>query len=188
MAGIMQRAMRPQEEQAPTEVPAERPAQQQPAQPGQGGAPSPQDQEAYDRLVASSMKILYDDPTHQGILKTLQAGAKNPEQVLAQVVVMIVTELDRKAGGKIPKNIILPAAEEIIAMIAELAAKAGFFQADEKMIQRALAAAVSQFAEHYKAGRGEVESMLQRVGAKREAPPDMMQGAQAQGVMPQGGM
>ena len=154
----------------------------------QTNAADPQSQTAYDQVVSAAMKVLYDDKMTEQIVAMLKAGADKPEAILAQVVVMIVTELDRKANGQIPKNVIVPASEEIIALVAELAEKSGAFTADPKMIERALAQAMQMFKEHYKSDPGEVESMMQRLGASKEQMPDMGMQGDSQGGMQAGMM
>ena len=173
MAGLLQQEM-PQEgmrgpqEEMQGEMPEE-PQQRQPA--------SQLDQENKDRLVAACMKALYDEKMNQNIMQILKAGAKNPEQTLAQVVVMLISAMDQKAGGKIPRNIILPAAEEVMALVGELAQKAGYFQVDDDMLGRALAAAIAQFAKKYGAKQEEVQGMMQQLGAQKDQPPSFAKGA-----------
>ena len=179
MPGILQQNMQAEQEpEMPMEQEPEMQGEQEPET--KGNAPSPQSQEAYDRVVAAGMKVLYEDPTHAKIMQMLKAGSDSPEQTLAQVVVLIVSQLDAKAGGKIPRNVIIPAASELIALVAELAQKAGFFQVDDKMIQRALAIAMKQFMQKYGGGKQNVQAMMQRMGAKPDMNPMQAEQPQAQ--------
>lgn len=155
MAGILQKRMQP--DQAPYQNPQEQePEQTGETEPesagesepeGQREQASPQEQEAYDRVVAAGMKVMYDKNLHAKIMQMLQAGADNPPQALAQVVALIITQLGAKAKGQIPPGVILPAAEELMALAAEDAQKAGFFKADDELIKQGMVLVIKQLTQ-----------------------------------------
>ena len=141
---------------------------------------TPEEQQAKDQVVAAGMQILYDKKRSAAILEMLKAGAgdeSRAEQALAQVVVLLIRSLDQKAQGSIPRNIILPAAGELIALVAEFAEKAGLFQADEPLIAKSLARVMDQFAKLYGVKPQEVQAMLEQIGASKDNPPEWVAGS-----------
>lgn len=124
---------------------AAQPTNQQPAQPG-GGQPTPQEQQQYEKLILAGMKMLYSEQTHQGIMKMLSDGRSNPPKALADVVTLVMVQLAKKANNKIPPVIVLPAAAELLGLVAELAHTAKLFQVDERIINAALQQIVANLA------------------------------------------
>ena len=170
MAGLLQQEMpqgeetlEPQAEPQPEQDETQEPQQRQPA--------SQQDQDNKDNVVAACMNAFFDEKLNKHFRQILKAGAKNPEQTLAQVVVMLISGMDKKSGGKIPRNIILPAAEDVITLIAKFAQKYGYFQTDDDIRGRALASAIAQFAKKYGVKQQEVQGMMQQLGAQKDQPP-----------------
>lgn len=121
---------------------------------------SPEEQDAYDRVVSAGMHILYDDQTHDGVMKMLQAGEKNPAQAMANVVTMMVTQLDEKSGGKIPEDIILPVTEEFLPMVAELADKAKIFTPDDRTMNLAMQQTVQMLGEQYGMNEADIKEAI----------------------------
>jgi hypothetical protein len=69
--------------------------------------------------------ILYDDKSNQAILKNLQGGAEDPYRVVAQTAFMLVVDLDKRSGGKLPEEDLVPAAITIMNEIALIATMSG---------------------------------------------------------------
>ena len=121
--------------------------------PQQGQQPTDKEQENYKKVVLAGLKILYSDETHQGVMKLLQSAAdEGPAVAIASVAAMVITQLDDKAGGKIPEDVILPAAAEILTEVARLASAAGVFEVDESVIKEAMTQLTQVLAMKYSGG------------------------------------
>lgn len=126
-----------------------------------GEALTPEEQDAYKRAVLSGAEVLYSDETGPRIVEMLKAGAGNPAQVLAQVAALLITQLDEKSGMKIPEAVLLPAAMEIMALVAELAEKAGIFQVDEKTFTVAVQQMLVQVGDRYGVSEEEIRALIE---------------------------
>lgn len=121
--------------------PQERPIQGD--QTPQGGQATSEEQDAKDRVVMAAMEMIYNDQADpqsgktgsDGVVGMLQAGAEVPSATLPGVAAQIIMFLDEQSGWKIPDSVILPAAAEIMALLAELGEKSGAFQVDDQMVQ-----------------------------------------------------
>jgi len=133
----------------------------QPAESQSGGETvTPEEQQNYEKLVLASLKVLYSEQTHQGIVKMLQSG--DPAESIANVVTTIILQLDKKSGGKIPEEIILPAAAELVDEVAQLAGKIGI-QVDERVTGQAMQRMVMGLAEEYGVTPEEVQEIMQAI-------------------------
>lgn len=137
------------------------PAQSAPPDDQGGEQASPEEQAAYEKFVLAAGKVLYSQGTHESIMKMLQQG--DPAEAMAQAVTLIVTQLDKKSGGKVPDSIILPAAAEILGLVAELAEKAKLFTADDRLLARAAQIMVLHLAEQYGVNPKDAQALLQSV-------------------------
>ena len=127
-------------------------AQPQP-QPGQAdqqqNQAAPEEQDAYERVVLAGMKILYGDGTHESIMKLLDKNKGNPANAMAEATAMIITQIDHKAAGKVPRQVILQAGIELLAMVGELAEKSNKFEADEGIIKEAGEMVIHKLSKHF---------------------------------------
>lgn len=114
----------------------------------QGEQASPASQAAYEKVVLAGMKVIFDDKSNQQVLQTLQQGDR-PDTALANVTVSIITELDRQSQGKIPEDVIIPAAMEILSELGDVAQKAGLFEVDDSTMTGAAQQTVMKLLEQY---------------------------------------
>ena len=140
---------------------ANEPGQEAPVEQG-GDQPTQQEQDHYDRVVLASMKILYSDQTHQGVMNMLKSGGQ-PDEAIANTVSMILLELDKKSGGKIPQEVILPAAAELVQLAAELGDKAGVFKTDERTMALAMQRTIAKVGEKYGIDPADVQALLSSI-------------------------
>jgi len=92
------------------------------------GEPSnvtPEEQESYDKVVMAAETIIFDGEQSGRLVKMLQGGAGNPGEAIGDVTVMLITQMDEQAGGKIPEEVVIPAAFEIMSDVIELGEAAG---------------------------------------------------------------
>jgi hypothetical protein len=108
------------------------------------------------------MRILYGDETHASIMKMLQTGA-GPAKALAEVVSMILIQIDKKSGGKMPKQVVLPAAKEILSEAAQLMTRAGIAQVDEAVASQAAQIIVAKIVKHYGGKPKNIQKFMSRI-------------------------
>lgn len=106
------------------------------------------------------MKVIYDKSTHDGIMTMLKSGA-SPADALAHTASVIVTELDRQSGNKMPDTVILPAASEILGELVHLSTQAKIFNGDQKVVMVAMQKMVMNLGAHYNASPDDIKSLLQ---------------------------
>lgn len=156
--GIIDQQMQPPQPAAPAAQGAPEAAPEAAPQ-GGGGEATPQEQEAYERVVMAGMKVLYDESTHPAVMKML-AGGEAPEKDISDTVVMVMLQLDKKSGGKIPQVVIIPAAVELTSLAAELGTQAGIFQADDRIVARAVQMVMIGLGQEYGVDPAEVQEVI----------------------------
>ena len=120
----------------------------QPAGATQGNIP-PQAQQGIRKLIMAGMKALYDQQVSQGIVAILQQGADSPAEALADAVVKIIVGIFEKAGGKIPKGYLIPAAQNLLKAVADFASRLNIFQIDKQIAMQAAQLVVEKIVEAF---------------------------------------
>lgn len=153
-------------EQSPVANPNAAPVQEEAETVG-GEAPGSQnasmeDQDAYDRFAMAGLKILYENKKASGaVVKKLKVDAKEPAKALADTVAMIIIQLDQQSGGKMPEDIILPVATELLEQTAELADSLKLFPVDEAVLNHAGQLMVVTLGEEYGADQEEMTAYME---------------------------
>lgn len=111
--------------------------------------PTPEEQDAYARVVLAGSEILFGEKTHQSIVAMLKNQASNPAKALAEVAVLLVKQIDEKSGGTVPETVILAPAAEFIEQAGTIAVEAGLFPVDEAVLNRAVQIALEELAVEY---------------------------------------
>jgi hypothetical protein len=138
-------------------VPAAAPESAAPASSGV----DPQMQEAYDKVVMAGMKILFENKkTSKGIVSRLKADKDKPAKALSDTAAILMIQLDQQAGGKIPEEVILPAAIELLEQTSELADSLGLFPIDDAVLNRAGQLMVANLAEQYGTTPEDIQEMM----------------------------
>lgn len=112
---------------------AQQPPSQQPATPPQSAqqapkqAAAPVDPTAYKRVILAATKYIYDPASMKNILNMIRK-AKMPEIGLSQATALIMSKMVEASKGALPQSVRIPAAKGIMALIAELAEKAGIIK------------------------------------------------------------
>ncbi len=153
MAGIIEQAAGGQAPgQPPEQPPVDRDALGTTAE-GVPGAEEPtgEEQDAYDRIMAAAMTILYDDQTHQGIVQQMALRPDEPELAMAEAVIMVLTQIDERSNGTAPVEWLFVAVGEVAEQITDIAAAAGVFSEpiDEAMANRVAQEAMAQMGAEY---------------------------------------
>ncbi len=132
----------------------------------------------YEKIVLAASEILYDEKSSRGVTKMLKAG-DDPARSIANVTVMIMTQLDEKSGGTIPEEVILPAATEVVELVAELGVAQKIFEVDEAMVNRAAQLMVVSMADEYNVEMEDIQGMMAGVDPTKFEPMRKQQDAYA---------
>lgn len=126
-----------------------------------------EDQDSYDRFAMAGLKIIYENKQSNGALvKKLKLDAKQPAKALADTVSMLVIQLDQKSGGKMPEDVILPVATELLEQMSELADSLKLFPVDEAVMNHAGQLMVTTLGEEYGADQEEIEAYMASLDPK----------------------
>lgn len=110
---------------------------------------TPEEQQAYNEFVGNAYKILYSEKTFPEFIARLRKAAEqDPVEGLSSVTVMAiirVQESARRNGKMIDPVVVFHAGSEILAAIADTAAKAGIHEYDEKEIEAASLRAMDKY-------------------------------------------
>ena len=120
---------------------------------------SPEEQQAYDQVILSAGKVLYEDETYPQVEKMLQS-APSPAEGISAVSVMVLNGLDEKSGGKLPDEVLLPALGGIVELVAELADAKQIFPVDEAVMNRAGQIAFSEIMSDFDITDEEVKMFM----------------------------
>lgn len=159
---LVQDAMQKTPQQAPQEAPqeeAQAAPQEESAEFGQEA--TPEEQQAYEKVILAASEVLYDPKTSPKVIQMLQAGAEQPDKAIANAAVLVMTQLDDQSGGTIPEEVILPAATEVAELVAELGQKQGIFQVDDAVLKKAGHAMLMSLAEQYEIDPAELQPLLE---------------------------
>ncbi len=123
---------------------------------------SPQQQQAYDRLVLAGMKILYDPHTNGPIMQMLNAGKIAPGQTVGRVVVLLIEQMDKVSKNTIPTEVVLPAASELLMDVGHLAQTAGIFQFGLPVAFKAMQVMVIALAQYFGVSLGAIQGLVKQ--------------------------
>ena len=111
-------------------MPRQAPAQA--AQPAQAGG----DEIARKRVILAATKIIYEPATMKNLLDLIRK-ARSPEAGLAQATMLVMAKLAEASKNQIPQAVRTPAAKAVMALIAELAEKAGVIKNASRSVKAA---------------------------------------------------
>ena len=163
--GLIDQNMKPPAAPAPQ---AGAPAEPQPPAEGEegGAAATPQEQDAYERVVLAGLQVLYAEQTHAQIMNMLKGG-EAPEKDISDTVALIMSQLDKQSGGKIPQVVIIPAAVELVSATAELGEQAGIFQADQRVLARAVQMVIINLCNEYGVDPAEIQEIMKSLDPQK---------------------
>jgi len=124
----------PQGQQAPDD-------DEVPGGPDWNQEPTPEEQDAYERIEVASTTILHEKATQGPIIEQLKAGVDDPAQILAQVAMMVYAQIDEKitgSGGSIPEDVKMSSLFQILDNTAELAEITKTFPVDDQVRDQAI--------------------------------------------------
>lgn len=138
------------------------PEQEAPAQGGEGSVTEAEQQE-YEQVVLAATEVLHDDQTNPGIMNMLKAQQDDPAAAMSDVVTTVMLQLDEQSGGQIPEDVILPASEEVLVMVAELAHAAKLFTPDQRSLNLAMQQTITKLGEHYGISPEDVQELIDQM-------------------------
>lgn len=100
----------------------------------------PQMREAYDKLVAAGMKIMFDKSTHKFMKQQMAAEGDMPTK-LADGISSLMVMMLKNSKGAFPQQLIIPAGIELMLHAADFAAQGG----GERITADDMGAAIQQF-------------------------------------------
>ena len=168
MPGIIQNAQAQPASQVPGQDPASPPGGVQESGEINDQEVSPQEQEQYERIVGAASKILYDEKMSNQIVEALKGAGGDPSGVIANLAGSVIDELGKQAKGKLPVDLILPATNEILELIGEIAESANLFQYDEAMHAKASQKAIEMIAPRFGASDEDIQEFMGSMGPEAE--------------------
>jgi excinuclease UvrABC nuclease subunit len=91
-------------------------------------------QDDYEKTVAAALSVLTESSDQ--VVQMLQQQ-EDPATALGETTALLIANIDEQSGGQIPEDVILPAAEEVLGNISELAEQAQVFEITEEVVQKA---------------------------------------------------
>lgn len=124
------------------------------------------DNEALNKIIMAGQRLLYDPKTFPIFKEGI--SAKQPlSNILAIQTAGLIKMIDKKAGGKLPKHVVVPAAVTLLAEIAKFMNDAGLAEPTEEEVKLGLKKMLDIVGEIYspaiqsqpgvEPGQGEVE-------------------------------
>ena len=142
-----------------------RPPMQAPQQQGAPGAPGAQgspdeSNPAYQQALQLAYQTLYGNGAAKDVAKAMKS-AQNPVDALAHTAYEMVSVIDERTGGKVPPEMLVPLAAEILGEVGDIANAAGV-----KIGGPEIAAAMQQMLLRYVTEQGLDPSKLQQAMAQ----------------------
>ncbi len=143
---------------------AQQAAPQMGAQPAEGDAPSPEEQEWYDGVQKAAGEILFkNEKSSAQVVQMIDPN--NPAESAGIAAAMVLIQVDRGMDGEIPETVILPAAEEILDHVLDIAEAAKALERSPELEEEAARAMVERLTEEYGVDEADFNEAQTRVGA-----------------------
>lgn len=144
------------------------------------------DNEALNKIIMAGQRLLYDPKTFP-IFKEGITQKQPLSNILAIQTAGLIKIIDKKAGGKLPKHVVVPAAVTLLAEIAKFMNDAGLAEPTEEEVKLGLKKMLDIVGEIYSpaiqsqpgAGQGEVEEPEEPGQPEGMPPPGMASGGGA---------
>jgi hypothetical protein len=119
----------------------------------------PELQDAYDRVVAAGMKVLFSKETHQYMLDQIQAPGQAAEK-LGQGIAKVVVFLFNESNGTLPQDVIVPAALLLLLKAADFINKSGKGEISDEEIGQAVEVLISSLFEGFGEDPAQLDAAL----------------------------
>ncbi len=119
----------------------------------------PELRNAYERVVAAGMKVLFSKQTHKYMLDQLQAPGSNAEK-LGQGIAKVMVFLFNESNGTMPQEVIVPAAMLLVMKAADFINESGKGKITDEEIGQAMEILVDALFEGFGADRSELDAAM----------------------------
>lgn len=150
------------------------PAEETPGEPSEGGLDPksfeakmqvpPEFQDAYTRVVAAGMKVLFDQSTHPMAMKQLQAGGGPLSERLGKGAASLIFMLAEKSKGALPPQVFIPAASTLLVTAADFLKKSGLEPVQDSDIADGLNIMIELVLKAFKADPAKVQAFKGKPG------------------------
>jgi hypothetical protein len=119
----------------------------------------PELQDAYERVVAAGMKVLFSKETHQFMLDQLQAPGGNAEK-LGQGIAKVMVFLFNESNGSMPQEVLIPAAMLLLLKAADFVNQSKMATVTDEEIGQAMEIMIDSMFEGFGVDRSEFDAAM----------------------------
>jgi hypothetical protein len=94
--------------------------------------------EAYERLVAAGMTIMFSEKTNKSAVQMMKSGEGTTAQRLGQAIAALLGMLVKESNGTFPPQVLIPAGVELLAQAADFLRKSGLEAINNQVIGDAM--------------------------------------------------
>lgn len=129
----------------------------------EGESASDEEQEWYDAVQKAGAEILFNnDEASKSVLSML--NPKQPAMSCGNAAAEVILQIDRGMDGRIPESVILPASEEILDHVIDIAEAAKILTRSTEIETEAAQAMVARLADEYGIDKEDFAAAQSRVG------------------------
>lgn len=130
-----------------------------------GSAPTPEEQQWYDGVQKAAASILFtDDKASKTVLSML--NPKIPARSCGTVAAQVLIQVDQGMDGEVPESVILPASEEILEHVLDIAEAARILQRTPENEEEAAQAMMARLIDEYGIDEQDFQQAQAQVGQK----------------------
>jgi hypothetical protein len=119
----------------------------------------PELQDAYTRVVAAGMKVMFSKETHDAMLQQLAAPGDTATK-LGQGVAKVVIFLFNESNGTMPQEVIVPAAMILLIKAAEFINQSGKGKVSDEEIGQAMEILIDSLFEGFGEDRAQLDAAM----------------------------
>lgn len=138
--------------------------------------------QAYERVVAAGMKVMFSKNTNKAAIDSIQSGEGPLAQRLGMAIAALLGMIVKESNGTVPPQVLIPAGVELLAQAADFLRKSGLEKINNQVIGDSMDVMITAVLQ---AGKLDVQKIAgfieQRAGQGGAAPRG---GAPAAGAQP----
>ena len=157
-------AMPPAEETGPGEAPVEAEGSLTPDAIQAKMKVPPEFQDAYTRVVAAGMKVMFDPKTHKMAMQHILNGQGSVGQRLGNGIAGLVFIMAQKSKGAMPPQVFIPAGTTLLVTAADFLKKSGTVPVTDQDIGEGLDVFVSMVLKTFKMNPDKVKNFQGKPG------------------------
>lgn len=116
----------------------------------------PEFQEAYERLIAAGMTMMFAKETNENAVKLIQSMEGSTAERLGKGVATLIGTLVKESNGTFPPQVLIPAGVVLLAQAADFLRKSGLEQINNQVIGDAMDVMITTILE---AGKLDVQKI-----------------------------